>query len=638
MFVVSAKQAGSGPPLPRDTPAKVLVRPWLIAVLASVAVLLVSLACGRTTLRHPSGVSLRDGSGAARLVDLPYSGEATLTRPLEFEMHLQGGPFTPEWFVIVPDDHLVSIAVNGRALSLEGIDPARLDDYRAGFSYPLGRELSAGGNRVEVVVLNKGGKGGLDVRADPSRGAAAAELATATLALLVLIGASMRGARCRWSSVALAEVAVLVRVAYLWVTPYTTRGHDADEHLAYVQYLFGHHALPKASEGYAFYHPPLYYLASALVRGTLAAAGFGAHEIVVALQLQSMLFNLGFVAFAAATARLWIDRIPVAELGRRLWSARALALLCGALIALWPSCIMHAARIGNDDLTYLCFGGALYFGSRWWLAGREARPACFYLAAGWGALGMISKTNSLIIFAVLGTLLVARLIENRERRLRVILAYVAPLAALFAIATGIALHEAIGATLSGKQDVLLVANAHQNSPKLLVGNRAANYLWLDLRTFVTVPFTSAWDDDKGRQYFWNYLLKTSLFGEWTFPQSAASDLGTILSILCLIMFLLVFAGLWLRSARELYGELPLWTLAVFLVGSLALIRMKIPNSCTGDFRYILPVLLPLAFAYVRTLAVFRRRGWMRLAWGGLAAGWLLPVLSLAFIAIVVLSE
>jgi hypothetical protein len=617
--------------------AKAQVRPWLIAVLASVAVLLASAACSRATFGRPDSVTMRDGAGSVHAVELPYSADLSTTQPVDFEMHVRGGPLAPASLVFVPDDHLISIALNGHPLSLQGIEASKLDDYDSGFAYPVGRALVAGDNRLVVRVQNKGGKGGLDVHADPSRGVAAVELGAATLAALVLVAACMRAARCRWSSVALAEVAVVVRLAYLWVTRYTTRAHDADEHLDYVQYLLDHHALPRASEGYAFYHPPVYYLVSALVRATLTAAGFGSHEIVVALQLESVVFDLGFVAFAAATARLWIERIPSAELGRRLWSAQGVALLCGAVIALWPTCIMHSARIGNDDLTYLCFGGAMYSASRWWLAGKDARPLHFLVAAGWGALGMVTKTNSLIVFAVLGALLLSRLVENREKRPRVILAYALPLAALFVLATGVALHEALGAALHGKQGSLLVANAHQNSTKLLVGNRAENYLWFDLRTFVNAAFTSAWDDDKGRQYFWNYLLKTSLFGEWTFPEPWPWNLAVVLSILCLLLLAAVTAGWWLRPARQLYEELPLWALAAFLVGSLALIRMKIPSSCTGDFRYILPVLLPLAFGYVRALTAFRRRGWTRLAWAGLGAGWLFSALSVTFIAIVVAS-
>jgi hypothetical protein len=179
--------------------AKVLVCPWLTAALASVALLFVSVTCLRTTFCGPSDVSLDDGSGPARAVHLPYSADLATNRPLTFVMHLRGGPLAPGSFVIVPDDHLISIDVNGRPRSLDGIDPAKLDDFASGFSYPLGRELVDGDNRVVVRVLNKGGKGGLDLRPDASRGVAAVELAGATLAALILVGAAMRRAGCRWS-------------------------------------------------------------------------------------------------------------------------------------------------------------------------------------------------------------------------------------------------------------------------------------------------------------------------------------------------------------------------------------------------------------------------------------------------------
>ncbi len=613
-------------------------RGWQASALASFVALLIVALCARTTFRRPNAVLAVPGErGSARAVDLPYKENAPVTRPMEFALHLRAGALTPRAFLFIPDDRLLSIAVNGRVLSLAGIEPRQLNDYNAGFSFPLGRELAAGDNVVVVRVQNTGGPGGLEVHPDPERGLAALELGAAAFASLVFLAAVMRGLGCSVASIVLAGTAIALRLAYLWVTRYTTRAHDADEHLAYVQYLLDHHALPKASEGYAFYHPPLYYLVSALVRAALADLGFGLRESVIALQLESVLFDLGFVAFAAMTARLWLDRIPAGDLGRRLWSRRGLLLLCSTLVALWPTCILHAVRVGNDDLIYLCFGGAMYFASRWWLSGGDGERKDFYFAAGWAALGMITKSNSLIVFFMLGTLLVARLVRTRERRPAFLLAYALPLAVLFAVSSGIALHEAIVATLSGKQDVLLVANAHSNSSKLAVGNRAENYLWFDLGTFVPAAFIAGWEDGTGRQYFWNYLVKTSLFGQWTFDGPWAWNLAVVLSILCLAMGLVVAAGALLRPARDGYAALPLWALAVFLVGSLVLIRMRIPNSCTGDFRYVLPVLLPLSLGYVEALIDFRRRGWTRLAWAGLGLGWLFCALSAMFVAAVFLS-
>jgi hypothetical protein len=520
---------------------------------------------------------------------------------------------------------------------LGGIDPPRRDDYVAGISCPLGRYVGPGDHRILVRVLNRGGPGGLDVRVDPRRGAPLAELLAGAAGLLLLVGASMRAARARWSTVVLGAVAVAVRLSYLVATPHVERAHDPLAHLAYVDYLLDHHALPRAHDGYEFYQPPLYYLTAALLEGALRALRFADGAVLGALQLESVACELGFAGFAVATARLWIDRIPACDVGRGLWSLDGLAALCTALLLLWPSSVLHSVRIGNDDLTYLLFGGALYFASRWWLARPEGKRAHFLAAAGFAGLGMLTKTNSVVLFAVLGVLLVARILHDRERRVRVLIAWTAPLALLFVLTAAAALHESVAGALAGQQGNLLVPNTHLNSTALEVGNHARNFLWFDFKTYLGEAFTSPWEDEKGRQFFWNYLVKTSLFGEWTYARTAASDLAVLLSIGCLLLLAVVVVRVLLLRRAQLFDELPMLVTAVLLVSSLALLRMKIPSSCTGDFRYVLPVLLPLAYGYVRGLACLRGRGWRRVATASLAVGWIFAGLSVAFIAVVVVG-
>ena len=53
-------------------------------------------------------------------------------------------------------------------------------------------------------------------------------------------------------------------------------------------------------------------------------------------------------------------------------------------------------------------------------------------------------------------------------------------------------------------------------------------------------FTSSWVDDGGRQYFWNYLLKTSLFGEFDtdhYDKKGSPWYTTYLNRLVLVLFL-----------------------------------------------------------------------------------------------------
>jgi hypothetical protein len=614
-------------------------RSWLAVAVAGAVALIASLACYRATVRGPTQAVLIDASGAERPIAFPYRQEdASTTRPMEFHFHLRGGVLAPTSLVFVPDDHFVSLAIDGREVPLTGIDPKKLDDYGSGFSLPLGKELPGGDHQVVAKVLNRGGgPGGLDVRPDPAERRHKWELLTATVGGLVLVGASMFAAGCRWVGVLLALAAIGIRLAYLWVTSFTVRAHDAQEHLDYVQYLLDHHKLPKASDGYAFYHPPLYYLASALVQAVFNAMGFSRGDVRVVLQLQSVVFALVFTALSIATVRLWLDRLPESDAGRGPWSRGGLLLLGAALLVFWPSGVMHSARIGNDDLTYLFFGAAMYFASRWWVR-RPSKAMDLHAAAIFGALGIVTKTNSLLLFAVFGAMIVVRLLRERERRLLAILRNAGPVVLLFAVSTGIALHESFARVLAGDKNNLLVANAHMNSTALAVGNRADNYIWFDLRTFVTSPFTSAWDDARGRQYFWNYLLKTSLFGEWEFSDAWVTNLAVLLSVLLLGILAAAAVGVLLRERPEWLDELPLHALAILLVASLALLRMKIPNSCTGDFRYILPVLMPLSYAFLRGLMVLRKRGRMRFAGAGLVAGWAFVALSVAFVGLCVWTE
>ena len=94
----------------------------------------------------------------------------------------------------------------------------------------------------------------------------------------------------------------------------------------------------------------------------------------------------------------------------------------------------------------------------------------------------------------------------------------------------------------------------------------------------------------GRQFFWNTLLKTSLFGEfsWRYPKTA----------LLLSMLLLWFIGFFLANTAlnwRYYSSRREWWvfMALLWIPLLALMRSRYLNTyaCTQDFRYIYPALI-----------------------------------------------
>ena len=465
--------------------------------------------------------------------------------------------------------------------------------------------------------------------AGAARRNAVAQLAVVAV-LLVVSGIALRALRLSRPMVLAALAAIAVRFAYLYVTPYSERTHDAGQHVDYIDYILSRHAIPPPSAGWAFYHPPLYYLLSAALWRVMALGAAPRPSQFVALQIESIVFQLGFLAFALLAAQRWLDRLPNARLGARPAVRTRLGPLFAALICLWPSGIIHAVRVGNDDLFYLFFGAALYFVTRWW---QDDRARDFHLAAASAALAMLAKSNGAIVFAVLGCLFVARILLDDKRSLRVYLRLAWPGLLMLCVSAGSTLLRAV-LDAKTRQGNLLVGNAGSLPHNLDVGNGAANYLWFDVKMFVTQPYTNSFTDDAGRQYFWNFALKTGLFGDFQFNDPWPSNLAVVMSVSFLAVLACTVLGVLRQSRADWMAELPLTLTIGIAMPALAALRMSIPMACSNDFRYVWPILMPSIYLYVRGVARLREAGRLGLAWSAEAAGWSLAGMSLVFISLV----
>jgi len=123
--------------------------------------------------------------------------------------------------------------------------------------------------------------------------------------------------------------------------------------------------------------------------------------------------------------------------------------------------------------------------------------------------------------------------------------------------------------------------------RLFVGNGFKNYTYFDADKFIKQPYTSSWEDWGGRQYFWNYLLKTSLFGEFSFNNNLQPRLGLILSWIFLVVLFYGIIGFILGAKKNII----IFSNALLLLFLIFLFKFKIPASSNGDFRYIFPSLL-----------------------------------------------
>lgn len=462
---------------------------------------------------------------------------------------------------IHPDDCIDAAWVNGKFFNLEKY-PGHCS-WSRGFSIDALdlQEFGPGKKEIRFLLHNENGLGGMLLEIKES--GVVGSIFQVALYLLVGILLFLIAKRLRTGTVfaSILILGILVRFFYLQETNYEQRTHDVSGHLDYIRIVAEEHRIPSADDCWTCYHPPVYYTVSALPWKVANVLGIFP---IRAIQWQSFLF-----AVASLLAGLLALRLLLGD-GRKF-------LLAGLLWCFWPSFVLVSARIGNDSLFYLshlvCFLLCLMYL-------QTAKGKFLIGATVFAGLAFFSKSTGAVSVAVFCLTVILRFAKQRCRPgLSEIVGLVAGV--LVCALCGISL---LGNEISGNVDGLKWVD---------VENGPLNYLIFDLKTFLLQPYTSPFDDAMGRQYFWNYLLKTSLFGEFSLLNTAFGRfLATALSVLLLGLNFFAFRGLfytrWNRKTVlfALHG-------ALFLAAAI-LFRIKYPFSCSNDFRYIVPVLLSVA--------------------------------------------
>lgn len=567
---------------------------WLgIPLMLLAGLLSIGLALWLILPHLTAGQQLADGSiGSAdppwTIVD-PGNGNV-------LELDLLPGPLTPLRWSVSYHGQLRAMRVNG-----EEVPVGQLPRSAAGEGPWQGLALSfrgwrPGHNRIEFVLDAPAAPDAADGTRQPSGGLAFEPVLGWRILLLGagflpwLLGLSALF-RLRRSQLLMLAVALGICCVYWSVTPWNVRGYDLygnGNHLDYVRYVADHLALPLPNAGWSYFHPPLYYVAGAAVWRWAEALGIRA---TAALQGMSMALWLVFLAASAGSLRLCLRRSP-----------NTLTLATGAL-ALWPSGITDSVRVGNDVALYATAALATWMLLRWWRSGRRRH---LFGAAAMVALSLLAKSNAIVLAAALGALLGLRLLLRPRRRREGLWRDAALAAAIVGCGTLLSLGNSLYHHWTGQLDHWLVANADGLSPALRVPLRLEDFLPWDLQRFLVTPWLDPYDVGGQSANFWNYLLRSALTGEYHF--SGATQRLVALAWGGLLLGLLLALAVPPRSGRwrpALWRDAPLWLLGLLWLASVLALRIMVPYTCSNDFRYILPVLLPLVLAAARRSVVSR---------------------------------
>ena len=125
-------------------------------------------------------------------------------------------------------------------------------------------------------------------------------------------------------------------------------GFDALQHLNYIKYLQEHHSLPLPAQGMEMFHPPLYYLISAVVLSLFNLTTADPSAILL-LRTLTMLFGIAQFVLVFATLRLIFPNRP------------NLQLVGGGLAAFLPMQLYMSHYPTNDTLAAVLVSASLYF-------------------------------------------------------------------------------------------------------------------------------------------------------------------------------------------------------------------------------------------------------------------------------------
>lgn len=539
-------------------------------------------------------------------IKLPYSfnGEKSEVFIVSFNLLVKNGTFAK--FSIIPDDCIQEILINGKSFPLEGIKG--LCDYSKGAYFDFSKYVQKELNFFEIRVLNHGGPGGLKIQT-PYNGFKSLSLMhyVFTLLLLLSIVLILRKFKFGFIAISIMLLGIIVRlIVYTYMGPMQSP-HDIEAHLHYMQIIAEEKRIPKNNECWECFQPPPYYIASAAVKNIVDC-----YDPVLTnrvLQQGQLLFSFASVIFGVA-------------LILNLFGNNRLAYLASIVSVFWTGFAIAGSRINNDIEFYFGALFCIFFAQRYWLTYKNSD---MFLASLGASIALASKSSGFVIlaaWAVIYALCAARSLKIGS--LRTLFASVFTVILFI----GISNHRTIADIFEGKK-LDMIGNVNGLHGGLKVNNTVGNYLYFDLKDYLLIPHTSAWVDEGGRQYFWNYALKSSLHLSHDIELLHSPAGRTLITALCALALLIFMLALW-GIIHVKFKDLPAMLFTVCLFFALIYLRISAPYSCSNEFRHIYPVLFPLVYFSVHGAQILENSRLKILAYSSML---LFAILSFLFIVI-----
>lgn len=527
-------------------------------------------------------------------ITLPFHEKSSHTSKTQtYTIRFINKLFASSKWHITPDNCVLHIDVNDRAIDIGNIRKGALCNRRDGFVIDLAPYLNTGINTLSILVSDDGVMYGINASTSMLGMPAKQYHALIILSLIATLWAyGLKQAKLEKATVMISTMAALTTIYGLLSTDVKFNAPDIEGHLQYISYVAKNFTLPNPSDGWQYYHAPLYYFITGSISRICELFGL---DTILWIRLYALLCLFIFQLFGL-------------KLITEILTLRSARFLVVAAFCFSPIMILIAGRAGNEPMIYPIWA-ACYFYIWRWVKAYELHNLLKSVAL--FSLGMLTKTSIIVgIFTLM--ILVLRALLLREITsgyfLRKSLMY---MCLLLACASSVGLGRNLYEKYNGNPQIgWLVGNNHlykNGKPRpasKLAGHRLNNdwkqFMPGEFDAIINTPFISYRNDSYGRNHFWVTYIKSLTIGEpynERYFNKMLTNLATVLTITLYVIFvrsLFSLSSVLNRKQREL-SFLSICYLTT-LIAAVAY-RLYFREYSAQNARFTLPIILPLFMLY-----------------------------------------
>ena len=362
-----------------------------------------------------------------------------------------------------------------------------------------------------------------------------------------------------------------LRLCYAVRYGYSVNQHDVESlqssgHLSYIYTIAETGALP-ASNSWQFSHPPLHHFLAACAVKLSLACGFTLERGFENIQLLTVFYSSMTMLAGYSMCRLCKIR------GTNL-------CFCALLLAFHPIFSILAGSINNDILMIMLSMYAVVFLMKWY---RLPKVKYAIICGAFCGLAMMTKVSAALIAVVAAISVVIKFITSKKLTFGAVALQALCFLAVF---LPLGLWHPVRNYILFEQPLGYVAPIPVTS-KLYTGDISIiKRLVLPFSTEKFGVYTDVWNEYN----VWYYMLRNSLFGEYSFGSEGVAVFAVLANFVLIIASLVAFVYLIVKGFAQSQCLIPVSVLYFVQLAFFVYFNVKYPFGCTMDFRYIVPLL------------------------------------------------